>query len=120
MEHMSIDGSKRNDAGKAEGDVLRFLNYGYSLNSNLSAIFDNINAHPDWTPSDVGNTYLAEFLAHRRKLTEEFPRGYEVALYGTPEYERLLALDGQESPTFAAIAPPETWLDRGGPDAMLA
>ena len=120
MEHMSIDGRKRNDPGKAEGDVLRFLNYGYSLNSNLDRVFDNINAHPDWTPSDVGNTYLTEYLAHRRKLTEEFPRGYEVALYGTPEYERLLELDGQESPTFAAIAPQEMWLDRNGPGTMLA
>ncbi|UEX16697.1 hypothetical protein LMF57_11750 [Stenotrophomonas sp. SI-NJAU-1] len=35
MQRMTIDGKPRPDAGKAEGDVVRFLDYGYSLNNDF-------------------------------------------------------------------------------------
>ena len=114
MEHMTDNGRKRDNPGQAEGDVLRFLNYGHSLNKDLTAIFDNINAHPDWEPDGVGNSYLEDYLAHRRKLAEAFPPGYEVALFGTPEYDMLVARNGEPAPTFAMIAPFEQWRDHDG------
>ncbi|MEQ4573560.1 MAG: DNA repair protein [Gammaproteobacteria bacterium] len=121
FQHMSIDGSKLADDSKAEGDVLRFLNYGLSLAENLKGkVFNPINKDPTLQPEDVGNSYLEDYLKHRASLLGQFPKGYEVAQLDRLDGPDLLRLDGQESPMFAVIDPQYLWLDRDAAATLLA
>ncbi|WP_447594077.1 DNA repair protein [Stenotrophomonas rhizophila] len=120
MQHMTIDGFPRADSGKAEGDVVRFLDYGWSLNKDLPAVFKQMNVLSRDKPSDVGNSYLQKYLEKRVTLMKEFPRGYSVAqLMSIEDPMQLAALDGVESPTFAMMDPPGLWLDRDS-ETMMA
>ncbi|RBH16676.1 DNA repair protein, partial [Xanthomonas oryzae pv. oryzae] len=121
MQHMTIDGLKGGDPGKAEGDVMRFLNYGISLNPDLKGgVFDPLNDKPDWTPKDAQNTYLQDYLKHRSTLMGVYPKGYEVASLNEMDGAQLAMLDGQESPMFAAIDPQYLGIDREAAKTMLA
>jgi hypothetical protein len=121
MQHMTIDGLKGGDPGKAEGDVMRFLNYGISLNPDLKGgVFDPLNDKPDWTPKDAQNTYLEDYLKHRSTLMGAYPKGYEVASLNEMDGAQLAMLDGQESPMFAAIDPQYLGIDREAAKTMLA
>ena len=100
MQHMSIDGRPVDNPGHAEGDVVRFLDYGWSLNGDMDAIFAVMNKSPRKLPSDVGNNYLQEYLKLRSALIDTFPKGYEVVLNGTSEFEQLAALNGQTAESF--------------------
>ncbi|KOQ77043.1 MULTISPECIES: hypothetical protein [Stenotrophomonas maltophilia group] len=120
MQHMTIEGKRRPDGGKAEGDVVRFLDYGYSLNNDLPNVFGTMNKHSRDKVGDVGNSYLQSFLEKRAKLLNEFPKGYEVAqIMNIDDPVQLAALDGTEAPTFAMMDPPGLWLDRDD-QTMLA
>lgn len=119
MQHMTIDGARRADSGKAEGDVVRFLDYGWSLNNDLPSVFKQMNVLSRDKPGDVGNSYLQKYLEKRVALMNEFPRGYSVAqLMSINDPVQLAALDGMESPTFAKMDPPELWLDRDSKTMM--
>ncbi|WP_237384670.1 DNA repair protein [Xanthomonas oryzae] len=121
MQHMTIDGLKGGDPGKAEGDVMRFLNYGISLNPDLKGgVFDPLNDKPDSTPKDAQNTYLQDYLKHRSTLMGVYPKGYEVASLNEMDGAQLAMLDGQESPMFAAIDPQYLGIDREAAKTMLA
>ncbi|RBB13224.1 DNA repair protein, partial [Xanthomonas oryzae pv. oryzae] len=121
MQHMTIDGRKGTDPGKADGDVMRFLNYGISLNPDLKGgVFDPLNDKPDWTPKDAQNTYLQDYLKHRSTLMGVYPKGYEVASLNEMDGAQLAMLDGQESPMFAAIDPQYLGIDREAAKTMLA
>ncbi|WP_235429041.1 hypothetical protein [Xanthomonas oryzae] len=121
MQHMTIDGRKGTDPGKADGDVMRFLNYGISLNPDLKGgVFDPLNDKPDWTPKDAQNTYLQDYLKHRSTLMGAYPKGYEVASLNEMDGAQLAMLDGQESPMFAAIDPQYLGIDREAAKTMLA
>ncbi|KAB7764745.1 DNA repair protein [Xanthomonas maliensis] len=121
LQHMSMDGSKIADAGKADGDVMRFLNYGLSLTSDLkSEVFDKVNSNPGWRPEGIGNSYLEEYNNHRRTLLGAFPKGYEVAQLNEMGDQQLAMLDGVVSPSFAQIDPEYLWMDRDGARTMLA
>ncbi|WP_411851215.1 DNA repair protein [Stenotrophomonas sp. LGBM10] len=113
MQHMTIDGRRRADSGKAEGDVVRFLDYGWSLNNDLPAVFKQMNVLSRDKPKDLGNSYLQKYIEKRVALLKEFPRGYEVAyLNSIDDPVQLAALDGSESPTFAMMDPVDVWLNR--------
>ncbi|OLH73508.1 DNA repair protein, partial [Xanthomonas oryzae pv. oryzae] len=121
MQHMTIDGRKGGDPGKADGDVMRFLNYGISLNPDLKGgVFDPLNDKPDSTPKDAQNTYLEDYLKHRSTLMGAYPKGYEVASLNEMDGTQLAMLDGQESPMFAAIDPQYLGIDREAANTMLA
>lgn len=100
MQHMSLDGSPVADAGHAEGDVVRFLDYGWSLNNHLDTVFSTMNRSPLSMPKELGNSYLEKYLKLRSALIDAFPKGYEVALNGTPEFQQLASLDGQMAEGF--------------------
>ncbi|RBL28128.1 DNA repair protein [Xanthomonas oryzae pv. oryzae] len=120
MQHMTIDGRKGGDPGKADGDVMRFLNYGISLNPDLKGgVFDPLNDKPDSTPKDAQNTYLEDYLKHRSTLMGAYPKGYEVASLNEMDGTQLAMLDGQESPMFAAIDPQYLGIDREAAKTML-
>lgn len=95
MQHMSARGAPVPSAGKAEGDVVRFLNYGLSLNAHLSKVFETMNFDPTAVPSELGNSYLDTYFKLRKALMSEFPKGYEVAMNGSPEFEQLASLNGE-------------------------
>jgi hypothetical protein len=121
MQHMTINGRKGGDPGKADGDVMRFLNYGVSLNPDLKGgVFDPLNDKPDWKPEDAQNTYLEDYLKHRSTLMGAYPKGYEVASLNEMDGTQLAMLDGQESPMFAAIDPQYLGIDREAAKTMLA
>ncbi|WP_341676408.1 hypothetical protein [Niveibacterium sp. SC-1] len=124
MQHMSTNGSKIiGPAGKQEGDILRFLNYGYSLAENLETLIDQLNAGgPITSPAkepDTGNKYLDEFFKKRRDLLKSFPKGYKVAGYSREAFRLLAAIDGQASPQFA-LAEPNALMDGGSRQTAVA
>lgn len=105
LQHMTADGEpSREEIGKLEGDVMKFLNYGRSLSDDLKGkVFDPINAEGDASSDSLGSSYLEQFLAHRRRLLGSFPKGYEVAHLQIMDDDVLLALDGRDAATFATI-----------------
>ncbi len=105
FQHMTADGEPSGEgAGKLEGDVMKFLNYGRSLADDLrSKVIDPINADSDLSSERLGSSYLEQFIAHRRRLLGRFPKGYEVTQLQTMDVDALLALEGREAATFASI-----------------
>lgn len=105
FQHMTAGGELSGEKpGKLEGDVVRFLNYGYSLSDDLKGkVIDPINAEGDAPSGQLGNSYLEQFLAHRRRLLGSCPKGYELARLQLMDVDTLLALDGRDAPTFASL-----------------
>lgn len=116
MQHMSADGSKR-DPGTAEGDLMRFLDYGWWLNNDLPTVFANLNARPGWVPEDAGNAFLQDYLDKRAKLMAKFPKGYDVAGYDPHRFDMLCGQNGCMHEAFAALDPVET-LEEWAPHRM--
>ncbi|WP_447594073.1 hypothetical protein [Stenotrophomonas rhizophila] len=54
--------------GRAEGEVVRFLDYAWSLNNDLPAVFKQMNSLSRDKPGDVGNSYLQKYLEKRVTL----------------------------------------------------
>ncbi|MDI9271429.1 hypothetical protein [Stenotrophomonas sp. PFBMAA-4] len=105
FQHMTAEGEPSDkDPGKLEGDVIRFLNYGFSLSDDLKGkVIDPINAEGEVPSGQLGNIYLEQFLAHRNRLLGSFPKGYELADLQMMDVDSLLALDGKDAGTFASI-----------------
>jgi hypothetical protein len=102
MEHMSTDGDKSiQTPGKNEGDVIRFLNNGYSLAENLPSLMQSVNQRKE--VKETGNKHLDAYLKMRNKVRNDFPKGYTVARLDTPHLDIVLPLDGREHPNFAQI-----------------
>lgn len=119
LQHMTPAGSKAANAGKAEGDVLRFLNYGKSLTNDLEGdVFDVLNKGGKL--KDVGNRYIEDYIAHRNRLLGAYPKGYEVATLDRMDTNMLARLDGQDSPMFAMMSPDASWLKNDQQRIMLA
>lgn len=103
---MTIDGKPRPDAGTAEGDVVRFLDYGYSLNNDFPNVFRTMNERSCDKVEDVGNSYLRSFLEKRSKPLQKFPKGYDVVqIMNIDDPVQLAVLDGAEALTFAMMDP---------------
>jgi len=105
MEHMSARGTKVADAGKKEGDVVRFLNNGVSL-ADLPPVMSRMNqatTKPQAKDSPTtGNAFLDRYLKKRDSLIDQFPKGYQVAQlmpYGGNGMHR----NGQPAVDFAQI-----------------
>ena len=105
FKHMTAEGEPSDEKpGKLEGDVIRFLNYGFSLSDDLKGqVIDPINAESEAPSGQLGNSYLEQFLAHRNRLLGSFPKGYELADLQMMDVDTLLALDGRDAPTFASL-----------------
>ncbi|WP_270993837.1 hypothetical protein, partial [Listeria seeligeri] len=58
--HMTLEGEPSDEeAGKLEGDVIRFLNYGGSLSDDLKGkVIDPINTDGDASSAQLGSSYL--------------------------------------------------------------
>ncbi len=115
LQHMTERGTKSSSAhGKNEGDVLRFLNNGYSL-ADLPEIFKSLNAALPQAakvtakgkkaepPKATGNAYLDDFLKYRSQCLGEFPKGYKVAALDSAGFEFLASQAGQQSLDFGEI-----------------
>lgn len=102
MEHMSADGEKSEHApGKNEGDVIRFLNNGYSLAEELPSLMKEVNERKD--VKGTGNQYLDAYLKMRNEVRNDFPKGYQVVRLDTPHLDIVLPGDGREHPSFASV-----------------
>lgn len=102
MEHMTADGTKSVTAtGRLEGDVIRFLNNGYSLAEDLPSLMQDINQRRH--VKDTGNAHLDAYLKLRNQVRNDFPKGYQVVRLDTPHLDILLPGDGREHPYFATI-----------------
>ena len=108
MQHMSREGTKSaRDAGKNEGDVLRFLNNGISL-AHLPPLFSALNEtgpvmKPVSDKTGTGNEYLVQYLKMRGKLLDKFPKGYRIASLDSPAFDLLASMDGLRHPTFGDV-----------------
>lgn len=111
FQHMSESSVKLGDedAGQREGDVCRFLDYGWSLNGDLGAVFAKMNSQPGWQPEKgrVGNSYLEKYLDKRSKLMKTFPKGYRVAGFDSKRFDMLCGLNGCMHEMFAQVEPAE-------------
>ena len=105
FQHMTADGELSDaPAGKLEGDVIKFLDYGASLSGDLKGkVIDPINAEGDAPSHRLGSRYVEQFVAHRSRLLGSFPKGYEVTQLHQMDIDALLALDGRDAPTFASL-----------------
>jgi hypothetical protein len=102
MEHMSARGLKsKQDPGKNEGEVVRFLNNGYLLAENLPSLMQAVNQRKE--VKDTGNQHLDAYMKIRNKVRNDFPKGYTVARLDTPHLDIVLPYDGREHPSFAEI-----------------
>jgi len=102
MEHMSDGGLKSSQApGKNEGDVIRFLNNGYSLAEDLPSLMLDMNKRKE--VKETGNRHLDTYLKMRNKVRNDFPKGYTVVRLDTPQLDIVLPKDGREHPSFAGI-----------------
>ena len=119
LQHMTPDGRKARTAGKAEGDVLRFLNYGKWLTDDLDGdVFEVLNNRGKL--KSVGNRYIEEYAAHRHRLLGNYPKGYEVATLDGMDSTMLAQIDGQDSTMFAMMGPEASWLHADQHRIMLA
>lgn len=128
LQHMTIDGSRltkeaarkidpkvnlktdQEVMGWAEGNIMRFLNYGRNLVGDLKGdVFDFLNANPGWRPDDVGNSYLQDYLEHRQGLLGVFPKGFHISWLDRLPGEQLLALDGQTAIAYGDMDPTYQW-----------
>ncbi len=83
-------------------------------------MFKQVDILSHYKPSDVGDSYLQEYLEKRLTLMKELPRGYSVAqLMFIKDPMQLAALDGVESHEFAMMDRPGLWLERNS-EAMMA
>ncbi|MBI5925449.1 MAG: hypothetical protein HY836_07585 [Aquabacterium sp.] len=102
MEHMTADGDKSSrPAGKNEGDVIRFLNNGYSLVQDLPSLMQAMNQRKEVKES--GNKHLDAYLKMRNKVRNDFPKGYTVARLDSSHLDIILPNDGREHPDFAGV-----------------
>ncbi|MFT3734399.1 MAG: hypothetical protein QM776_05170 [Rhodocyclaceae bacterium] len=94
--------------GEAEGDVLRFLNYGKSLTEDLKSIFSDLNLSGALMTSkdepDTGNNYINAYLKKRKELVNAFPKGYKVAM-SEFDFDMLRAVNGKQHVMFAMSDP---------------
>lgn len=119
LEHMNEGGRKSAAAGRAEGDVLRFLNYGISLTEDLQGdVFDALNAGRELKAS--GNSYIDEYMKHRARLVGQYPKGYEVATLDNMNQQMLASLDGSTSSEFAMLDGGGSWFADDRQRIMLA
>ncbi len=119
LQHMTPEGGKAGNAGQAEGDVLRFLNYGISLTKDLGGdVFDMLNKGDK--PKDMDNRYIEDYIAHRNRLLGAYPKGYEVATLDHMDTNMLAHLDGQDSAMFAMMSQDSSWLQNDQQRIMLA
>jgi hypothetical protein len=101
MEHMSVDGEKsERPPGKNEGNVLRFLNNGYSLVEDLPSLIKDVNKREE--VKQTGNQYLDAYLKMRNEVRNDFPKGYQVVRLDSPHLDLVLPGDGREHPSFAS------------------
>ena len=120
MEHMTAEGDKSaKPAGKNEGDVIRFLNNGYSLADDLPSLMQSVNHRK--AVKNTGNKHLDAYLKMRNTVRNDFPKGYTIARLDTPHLDILLPNDGREHPSFAMIQTAELGeAYSGSPGASLA
>jgi hypothetical protein len=120
MEHMSARGMKsKQPSGKNEGDVIRFLNNGYSLADDLPSLMQSVNHRK--AVKNTGNKHLDAYLKMRNTVRNDFPKGYTIARLDTPHLDILLPNDGREHPSFAMIQTAELGeAYSGSPGASLA
>jgi hypothetical protein len=88
FQHMTAQGKKitNGDPGHYEGDVLRLLNNGINLDDNMVAVFAKTNAANNAELKGLDNPYLNTFFKLKAGLKGSFPKGYKVAMNGTPAY----------------------------------
>ncbi|MGE8224150.1 MAG: DNA repair protein [Stenotrophomonas sp.] len=119
LEHMTVDGRKAGGAGKAEGDILRFLNYGVSLTDDIKGdVFDVLNSGGEIKA--VGNKYIEDYSKHRSRLLGQYPKGYEVASIDSMDLQMLAQVDGSVSSLFAVMDDSDSWLGGDQRRIMLA
>lgn len=118
MQHMTRDGNKA--AGQErdhEMHVIRFLNYGLSLAEDdvMNWVIRGRDGKVAM-PTKTGNVYLDRYVELRRNLMLTFPKGYQVAYQGTPQWLLYAPRDGRVHPEFGLARLDRDWTDLNAND----
>ncbi|MGP9599446.1 hypothetical protein ACT3R9_07160 [Psychrobacter sp. AOP42-A1-21] len=110
LQHMHPNGSESN-LGKNEGDIIRLLNHGLLIETDIQTVFDFINKRAKGvfeTDSDYSE-YLIKYLEMRTKVAPEYPDGIEVVKNTSPKYDIFINHGNVNGYEFYAAKNPEQY-----------